>query len=158
MELLRTLSAVGYAVTCKDTLFIIDAIVNFNYPEVSKIECSEMVLRRLFKKYKDLKVIMAASIEPSRANKATFQVRDAVFTKLKAEVQHLYHMEYVPWDMYEKTPPSCIYNMDEVGVDATKHRNKIITSISNTMRSYCITNKGDNKNEHAYYMLSHLKS
>jgi len=73
-----------------------------------------------------IKIVAAASLDPKRAWQATEDARDAVFCKLTSYVAMLHAMGYIPWKNYSDIPASSIYNMDELGNDTTKHRNKVL--------------------------------
>jgi len=70
--------------------------------------------------------VAAASLDPKRARQATEETRDAMFFKLNSYIEMLHAMQKIPWKHYSDIPSDCIYNMDELGNDTTKHRNKII--------------------------------
>ena len=96
-------------------------------------------------RHKDIKLGSAGSLDPQRAKKATKDTRDAVFTKLDANVRNLNAMGLVTWKSYRDVPGDSIYNMDEVGTDTTKNRSKIICDAATTIRHYSQTNSGDGK-------------
>ena len=60
------MAAMGFGVSWRDARQIIDKIVNQDEPEMSQVESSEEVLRRIFKIYPDLTTTMAASLDPQR--------------------------------------------------------------------------------------------
>ena len=146
VELIRLFASMGFGIGVPQIREIIDEIVNFDEPDICRVECSEKVLRRIMKIYPDLYATMASSLDPQRALKATKEVRDAMFMKLDAYIKNLHAAGKVDWESYEKIPNYCIYNMDEVGLDSTKHRNKIIcSSLNNISRHFQRTPEGDNK-------------
>lgn len=146
VEMLRVMSAMGFGISSHEAREIINTIVNHDEPEVSHIECSNKVLHRIFKTYPDLQTSMAASLDPQRAVKATEEVRNTMFGKLEAYIQILKVANKVSWESYQDIPKDCIYNMDEVGTDTTKHRGKIIGSSLNSMaRPFQRTPEGDGK-------------
>jgi len=65
-------------------------------------------------------------LDTKRAQQATADIRDAVFCKLNSYVKMLFAMKKIPWQTYEEIPSHSIYNMDELGNDTTKHRNKVL--------------------------------
>jgi len=75
---------------------------------------------------------------------------DAVFCKLDSYVKMLFAMKKIPWQMYNEIPADSIYNMDELGNDTTKYRNKVLckktdsatTEVSKACTFMC-TSKGD---------------
>jgi hypothetical protein len=146
VELLRIMSAMGFGIARHEAAAIIDTIVNHDEPEVAHTACSEHVLRLIFKKYPDLQTTSAASLDPLRAVKATVEVRDAMFAKMEAYIKVLNAAHKVSWESYQLIPKNCIYNMDEVGTDTTKHRAKIIGSTLNSIvRPFQRTPEGDGK-------------
>ena len=144
-QLIRVLGSMGHGLGRKEILNLIDELIFFDEPDISHFDCSRHVLDRFLAKHPDLKNVVGASLCPQRASKATADTRDAMFTKLDAFVKNLHAAGYVKWKSYPDIPKDCIYNMDEVGTDTTKHRGKILCSSLDTMRSYCITPEGDGK-------------
>jgi len=65
-------------------------------------------------------------LNPKRAQQATSDTRDAMFSKLNAYIQLFFGMGKVPWKTYNDIPASAIYNIDEVGNNTTIHRNKFL--------------------------------
>lgn len=146
VEMFRIMAAMGFGISSDEARAIINTIVNHDEPEVLHIECSYKVLIRIFKKYPDLQTTMAASLDPQCAVKATEEVRNAMFGKMEAYIQVLKAANKVSWESYQEIPKDCIYNMDEVGTDTTKHRDKIIGSSFNAMiRPFQRTPEGDGK-------------
>jgi hypothetical protein len=97
------------------------------------------------KKHPDLKNVAGASFCPQQACKATVETRDAMFTKLDAFVKNMHAAGYLKWASYGDIPKHCIYNMDEVGTDTTKHRGRVLGSILDSIRQYTITPEGNGK-------------
>jgi 3-keto-L-gulonate-6-phosphate decarboxylase len=146
VQLMRILGNMGHGVTHEEALGIIDEYVHQDIDERERIECSEKVLRSILNRNKDIKLASAGSIDPARAKKANEDTRDAVFTKMDCYVKNLYAMGLTPdWKSYKDIPNTCIYNMDEVGTDTTKHRSKVICDAAETIRKYCQTPEGDGK-------------
>lgn len=144
-QMIRISSLMGHGLSRKETLHLIDGIIYFDHPEISRLECSKHVLNRFLAKHEDLKNVAGASLCPQRASKATVDTRDAMFAKLDAFVEHLHDNGYVPWKSVHEIPKDCIYNMDEVGADTTKHRGNVLASSLESMRTYTITPEGDGK-------------
>ncbi len=110
------------------------------------VECSKKVLCAILKRHKDIKLGSAGLIDPARAMKATKETRDAVFTKLDCYVTNLNAMGLTKdWKSYKDIPAECIYNMDKVVTDTTKHRYKVLCDADTTIRKYCRTKEGDGK-------------
>jgi len=122
------LGAMGYGLTKDDLYGFADALVN---KDVDKRECiwiSKHVTDGMLLRHKDLvKVVAAASLDPKRAQQATGETRDTMFSKLNSYIQILNAMGELPWKKYNDIPSNAIYNMDELGNDTMKHQNKILT-------------------------------
>ena len=93
---------------------------------------------------------MAASLDPKRARQATGETRDAMFSKLNSYIQILNAMGELPWKNYNDIPSNAIYNMDELGNNTTKHRNKILSKKNGTeetdaTRTFMQTSEGDGR-------------
>jgi hypothetical protein len=146
VQLMRMMGNMGNGVTKLEALEVIDEYINHKVDKRERVEVSEKILRGLLNRHKDLvKVISAGSLDPQRARKANEETRDAVFTKLDCYVKNLYAMEKVTWRSYKDVPNDCIYNMDEVGSDTTKHRSKVIADAAALIRKYQKTKEGDGK-------------
>jgi len=75
-----------------------------------------------------------------------------MFYKLNSYIQMLYSSGKIPWLTYDKIPSDSIFNMDELGNDTTKHRNKILqkkqitgTEKVSTIRTFMRTSEGDGR-------------
>jgi hypothetical protein len=146
VQLMRMLGNMGHGVTKLEALDVIDEYINGRVDKRDRVEVSEKILRGILDRNKDLvKVISAGSLDPQRAKKANAETRDAVFTKLNSYIKNLYAMKKVPWKCYREVPNNCIFNMDEVGTDTTKHRSKIIADAAAVIRAYQQTREGDDK-------------
>jgi hypothetical protein len=133
-------------VSKEEVLKMIDEYIHIEEDERTRVECSEKILRGLFKRYKDLvKIVSACSLDPQRAKKANTETRDAVFVKLDCYVESLYAMGRVPWKSFKEVTKQSIYNMDEVGTDTTKHRAKIVADALTMVRNFTITPEGDGR-------------
>ena len=69
-----------------------------------------------------------------------------MFAKLNSYIHLLNAMELVSWKNYQEIPPHCLYNMDELGNDTTKHRKKVIVGKaqhSKEIRTFVKTPEGD---------------
>jgi hypothetical protein len=146
VQLMRMMGNMGHGVTKLEALEVIDEYINHKVDKRERVEVSDKILRGLLNCHKDLvKVISAGSLDPQRAAKANAETRDAVFTKLDCYIKNLYAMGKVTWRSYKDVPNDCIYNMDEVGSDTTKHRSKIIADAAALIRKYQKTKEGDGK-------------
>eukprot|EP00978_Attheya_sp_CCMP212_P025874 scaffold84066_cov27-Attheya_sp.AAC.2 len=96
-------------VTDDDQLAIINEIVSessFDMEEDDRIHVCKEVLKNMQEKFKELvKLKTPASIDPKRAEKATEETRDSMFSRLPVTSRH---------------PAS--HGMDEVGTDTTKSK------------------------------------
>ena len=68
-----------------------------------------------------------------------------MFAKLDSYIRLLNAIGLVSWKNYQEIPSDCLYNMDEVGNDTTKHRKKVIVGKSQdaNMRTFVKTPEGD---------------
>jgi len=45
----------------------------------------------------------------------------------------------VPWKHFKDIPNGCLYNMDEIAMDTTQHKQKVIGDKQNRSRTFIIT-------------------
>ena len=139
-------------VTDDDQLAIINEIVSescFDVEEDDRIHVCREVLKNMQEKFKDLvKLKTPASIDPKRAEKATEETRDTMFSRLEYYVELLHHMGLVPWKSFADVPAHCKYGMDEVGTDTTKRMGKILVLSDYLGPLFQVTPEGDNKMNH----------
>jgi len=57
-----------------------------------------------------------------------------MFAKLDSMIHLLHAMGLVPWENYQEIPSQCLYNMDEIGNDVTKHCKKVIVAKTESKR------------------------
>jgi len=153
VQLCTVLGSMGYGLTCQDLHSLADSIVNKDVDDRERVSISKHVTEGLLKCYKNLvKIVAAASLDPKRARQATVDTRNAVFFKLNSYIEILHEMGQLPWKSYLEIPPNSIYNMDELGNDTTKHRNKILQKKTNTgneqvstTRTFMRTSEGDGR-------------
>jgi hypothetical protein len=140
----------GRGVDRDELLEIINEVVNLNVDERARGEATEKVVREILERHPDLmKLVNAGSLDPLRAKKANSKTRDTVFAKLQAQTRGLYSEGKIPWENYRDIPSTCIYNMDEVGTDTTKHRRKVVADKRNIFqRIFTITPEGDRMKGH----------
>ena len=140
----------GRGVDKDELLKIINQVVNLNVDVRARGEATEKVARNIFEAHPELmKLVNAASLDPLRAKKANKKTRDTVFAKLQAQTRGLHSEGKIPWKNYRDIPSHCIYNMDEVGTDTTKHRRKVIADKRNPFqRIFTITPEGDRMKGH----------
>jgi len=139
----------GYGITHDELQEIVSDVTNFDVDERERHEVSDKVVRGLFRRHGDLlKIVQASSLDPKRAKQASKEMRDGMFAKLDSFVHLLHAMKLVPWQNYQEIPPQCLYNMDEVGNDTTKHRKKVVvakTDKATEMRTFLKTPEGDGR-------------
>jgi hypothetical protein len=129
---------------------MINELVNLEVDDREKQEPTEKVVRDILERHPELmKLVNSGSLDPLRAKKANLKTRDTVFSKLQAQVRGLYAQGNFPWKNYCDIPGNCIFNMDEVGTDTTKHRRKVIADKRNIFqRIFTITPEGDRMKGH----------
>jgi len=73
-----------------------------------------------------------------------------MFFKLNSNIEMLHALGNLPWKQYSDIPAKFIYNMDEIGNDTTKHRNKVLykktdanSQETNATRAFMQTSEGD---------------
>jgi len=54
----------------------------------------------------------------------------------------------VPWSHFKDIPNECLYNMDELATDTTKHKQKVLGDKQNRSRTFIIIPEGDGKMNH----------
>jgi len=149
VQLCRLLGSMGYGITRDELQSFISTVTNWQIDERESVEVSEKIVRGLFRRHGDLlKLVQAASLDPKRAKQASKETRDAMFAKLDSSVRLLKAMGLVSWNNYQEIPPDCLYNMDEVGNDTTKHRKKVVvgkTQDAKAMRAFVKTPEGDGR-------------
>ena len=104
---------------------------------------SETASRNFIKRHPELKLSGSSGIDPQRASQATDAVRETYFCKLDSYIDVLYNLGKIKWKSFADIPPRLIYNMDEVGSDTTKRRNKVVKEADATIRVFTITPEGD---------------
>jgi len=149
VHLCRLLGSMGYGITRDELHAVINDVTNFDCDDRERVDVSDKVIRGLFSRHDDLlKIVEAASLDPKHAKQANTETRDAMFAKLDSYIQTLHAMGLVPWQNYQDIPPHCLYNMDELGNDTTKHRKKVIvgkTKNASEMRTFLKTPEGDGR-------------
>ena len=152
LECCTILSACARGLTEGELLDIISGIVCEREDERQRIEPSIDVVYCLLQKYPDLrsKVRMSAALDPLWAAQASEETRATFFTKLNNYIEMLHSLKYLPETNYGELCASRngltrLYNMDEVAVDTTQHRNKVICSKEYAKRCFSITPEGDGK-------------
>jgi len=151
VRLCTVLGAMGYGLTRNDVHRIADQLVNKNVDQRERVPISKHVTEGLLMRHSNLvKIVAAASLDPKRARQATEETRNAMFSKLNSYIKMLHAMGDIPWRQYSDIPAECIYNMDEMGNDTTKHRSKILykktesASLEQT-RAFMRTSEGDGR-------------
>ena len=148
IQLCRLLGNMGYGITRDELQDIVSNITNWQADEREVVEVSDKIVRGLFSRHGELlKIVQASSLDPKRAKQASRETRDAMFAKLDSYIHLLNVIGLVSWKNYQEIPPDCLYNMDEVGNDTTKHRKKVIVGKSQdaNMRTFVKTPEGDGR-------------
>jgi len=128
VQMCTVLRSMGYGLTHDDLHGFAEAVVSKDVDKHQCVPILKHVTDGLLLCHKHLvKTFSAASLDPKRAWQATSETRDAMFSKFNSYIKILFAMGAIPWKMYNDIPADAIYNMDEVGNDTTKHRNKILT-------------------------------
>jgi len=146
----------GYGLTCHDLHVLAEAIVNKDIDKHLHVPISMHVTDDLLQHNKELvKIVAASSLDPKSAGQATSATRYAMFSKLNSYIQLLFAMGEAPWKTYNNISADLIYNMDKVGNDTTKHRNKVISKkrdsgtkevkIGYLHATFMCTSKGDGR-------------
>jgi hypothetical protein len=140
----------GRGIDRDELLRMINQVINIEVDEREREKATDKVVRDILVRHPSLmKLVNSGSLDPLRANKANKKTRDTVFSKLQAMVRGLYAEGKIPWKNYCDIPANCIFNMDEVGTDTTKHRRKVITDKRNLFqRVFTITPEGDRMKGH----------
>jgi len=150
VQLCTVLGSMGYGITHEDLHSLADSIINKNVEDCEHISISKQVTEGLLKCHKNLvKIVAATSLDPIRARQATMDTINTMFFKLNSYIEILHTMGQLLWTLYIEIPASSIYNMDELGNDTTKHRNKKKTNtgteqVSKT-QTFMHTSKGDGR-------------
>eukprot|EP00978_Attheya_sp_CCMP212_P027247 scaffold91161_cov32-Attheya_sp.AAC.1 len=140
-------------VTDDNQLAIINEIVSESCDDVEEEDrihavCRE-VLKRMQQKYSDVvKIKTAASIDPKRAEKATEETRDSMFSRMEYYVELLHKLGLSPWNLYAVVPAHCKYGMGGVGTYTTKRMGKILVPADQLGPIFQITPEGDSKMNH----------
>jgi len=140
----------GRGIDRDELLDIINGVRNKDVDERERKQATDQVVKDILKRHPDvMKLVNAGSLDPLRAKKATEKTRDTVFSKLQAQTRGLYSEGKLPWKNYCDIPSRCIYNMDEVGTDTTKHRRKVIADKRDPFqRIFAVTPEGDSMKGH----------
>ena len=132
MQFCTVLGSMGYGITHEELDSFADSIVNQNIDYCEHVKISKHVIDSLLVQHKEkVKIVSAASLDPKHACQANSNTQDAMFYKLNSYIQMLYSLGKIPWSTYKKNPSDSIFNMDELGNDTTKHRNKILQNKTN---------------------------
>ena len=87
----------------------------------------------------------ASLLDPKRAEQANEETRDSMFAKLHNYIRLLHEMGLLKETSYSQIQPHRIYNMDEVGLDTTRRRAKLIANAATVNRIFQITPEGDGR-------------
>jgi len=113
----------GYGITWDELHKIINDVTNFDCAERERVDVSDKVMHGLSSCHDELlKIVEAASLDPKHTKQASKEAQDAMSAKLDSYKENLHAMGLVPWQNYQEIPPHCLYNMDKLGNDTTKHQ------------------------------------
>jgi hypothetical protein len=145
-----SLGKAGRGVDRDELLQMVNKLINVGLDNREQENATQKVVRDILERHPTLtKLVNAGGLDPQRAKKANEKTRDTVFCKLQAQTRGLYAEGKIPWKNYCDIPSRCIYNMDEVGTDTTKHRRKVIADRRNIFqRIFTITPEGDRMKGH----------
>lgn len=91
-------------------------------------------------------------LDQARATQANEHVRNAYFTEIEELVKTLKETGKAPWRSPAEIPSSCIFNMDEVGLDTSKGLGKIFVCPNKNKlvqtNSFLQTKEGDKMSRH----------
>ena len=141
------LACCGRGLTEDELLDCVNIIVHENVDRRDRLPATRKIIEGIKKRNPILNayVQFAASLDPKRAEQANEDTRDAFMTKLQNYIVLLHEVGKFEEANYADIKPSQIYNMDEVAIDTTKHRGKVLVGKGKTSRVFQITPEGDNK-------------
>lgn len=146
VHICNLLAATGRGVSQDEAVSMIEDIIQTSLDPRQKRELSLQTVRAIMQNHRELfGCIRSKSICPKRALQATKDTRDKVFVKLEAFIQILYSAGKIRWKSFSEIPAHCIYNMDEIGQDTTRFRNKILGKKGGTYPVWTITVEGDGR-------------
>jgi hypothetical protein len=146
VQLMGMMGNMGHDMTKLEAVEVIDEYINHRVGQRKIVQVLDKILCGLLNHHNDLvKVISAGLLDRQPARKANAKTRDAVFTKLDCYIYNLYAMEKITWHSYRDVPNDCIYNMDKVGLDTTKHGSKVIADAAAIIRKYQKTKEDEGK-------------
>jgi hypothetical protein len=99
---------------------------------------SDSLIKKWMEMHK-LKSYKTSAIHPTRAAKATVELRDHFFKMVDDYVKQLHAEGKVPWANFNEVPDTVKYGMDEEGADVSKGRAPALAS------SVCDGSKGQRR-------------
>ena len=143
----KILAASGQGLTPEELIDLINVIINENVDSCLKEPVLIKVVHNLLARNKELHqtVKSASSLDPKRANQTKEDTQDSMFTKLQNCIVLLNQCNIFEEENFADISSKQLYNMDEVAVDTTKRRGKIICGVDLMKRLFQITPEGDNK-------------
>ena len=142
------LASLGHPVDEEEIMRIMNEIIFEGRDERLEDGMTREVVRKLMRRYPDLKFLKANSLDPLRAAAASEEVRDGIFTRLDYFVHLLYKMGVWEFERACDVPAERWFNFDEVCTDPTKHKRKVLFDASVLSRLFQITPEGDRMNSH----------
>ena len=143
VDIIRIMAATGRGLSQVDILEMINILLKEDITEQKHKNVTHKVVYGLMKRRPEIRTICTDSLDVQRAaDQASEGTRDAMFVKLKSYISIIHASNIVDSPDYNLIPREQIYNMDELGVDTTKHRNKIFaSSAEKLLRLFSITPK-----------------
>ena len=147
-ELIRQLALCGQGVGKKVVTHVLEEALR-DWNSNGKKSFSNSTLDRYVRKYeltcKDVK-----NIDPVRIAQVTEENRDAFFFRLDNVVKLLHSIGEVacPWSKWAEVDAAFIDNMDEMGTDNTRHRDKMLIPKEIAHRIFQSTPEGDKTARH----------
>jgi hypothetical protein len=151
LELCLKFAAMGYSINRNTLLEMINIIIGPDSEDSNEdvlmfvpatMETVRGVLRR---KEVIAKLVHANSMDRQRADNASIETRNHHFTKLDnyaSLIQKISNKSY--GSKISDWPSDSLYNMDEVAIDITSHRNKVIAG-KDCDRIFAVSREGDGK-------------
>jgi hypothetical protein len=149
-ELCKTLHYCGQALSQEELLDIMNDMLLEKHSSVAAdnefVPATLKTVRCFLQRQESLqdKVHAAASIDPLRVAQANSKTRESMFVKLNNYVELLHEMGLISESTYSDFEDSQIFNMDEMAMNTTKARQKVI-SAKGKSRLFQETVEGDNR-------------
>jgi hypothetical protein len=151
VELCRTLHFCGQAISQEELLDIMNEMLLEKHSggigaDNEFVPATLKTVRCFLQRQDGLedKVHSAASIDPLRVAQANSKTRESMFVKLNNYIELMHEMGLISESTYADFEDSQIFNMDEVAMNTTKARQKVI-SATGKCRLFQETVEGDGR-------------